>query len=82
MIYLNHISDHDFRSSNVRVDDIGSNLHVFDIICQDIFIPSQPIELEVKFNEVFLNDVIRYGSVSTIKLVSISRDAQKHVDLK
>ena len=25
------ISDHDFRSSNVRVDDVGFKLYVFDI---------------------------------------------------
>ena len=32
-----YISDHDFRSSNVRVDDVGYNFYVFDIRYQKIF---------------------------------------------
>ena len=35
-----HISNHDFRSSNVRADDIGQILYVFDIGCQQNFTAS------------------------------------------
>ena len=33
-IFQPHLSDHDFRSSNVRADDVGYNLYIFDIRCQ------------------------------------------------
>ena len=37
------ISDHEFRSSNVRVDDVGYNIQVFNIRYQQNFTASQEI---------------------------------------
>ena len=33
-ILQSYISDHDFRSSNVRADSDGYNFYVFDVRCQ------------------------------------------------
>ena len=40
-----YISEDDFRSSNVRADDVGYNLYVFDIRYQKNFTKSQPIKI-------------------------------------
>ena len=40
-----YISDHDFRSSNVRADDVGYNLEVLDIRYQENFTAAQPIKV-------------------------------------
>ena len=45
-----YISDHDFRSSNIRADDIGFNLHIFDIRYQQNFTASPPINVEIIFD--------------------------------
>ena len=76
-----YISQEDFRSSNVRVADVGYNLHVFDIRYQKNFENAQPIKVEFKFNGVVPNDVNGYALVLTNKLVSISSDGQRHFDL-
>ena len=39
-----YISDDDFRSSNVRADDVDYNLYVFDIRYQKKFAASQPMK--------------------------------------
>ena len=80
-ILQTYISDNDFRSSNVRADDVGYNLYVFDIRYQQNFTASQPIKLEFKFDGIVLNDVNGYALVLTNKLVSISSDGQRHFDL-
>ena len=46
------ISDNDNRSSNVRADDVGYNIYVFDIRYQQNFKASQPINLEFKIDGV------------------------------
>ena len=56
-------SDHDFRSSNARADDVGYNLYVFDIRYQQIFTASQPIKVEFKFVGVVSNDINGYALV-------------------
>ena len=76
-----YISDYDFVSSNVRANDVGYNLYVFDIRCQKNFTNSQPIRVEFKFDGVVLNDINGYALVLTNKLISISSDGQRHFDL-
>ena len=76
-----YISDDTFKTSNVRADDVGYNLHVFDIRYQKNFTNSQLIKVEIKFDRVVLNDVNGYALVLTNKLVSISSDGQKQFDL-
>ena len=76
-----YISDDDFRSSNVRADDVGYNLYVFDIRYQKNFTVSQPIKVEFKFNGVVPNDINGYALVLTNKLISISSDGNRHFDL-
>ena len=76
-----YISDHDFRSSNARADDVGYNLYGFDKRYLQKFTASQPIKVEFKFDGVVLNDTNGFALVSTNKLVSISSDSQGDFDL-
>ena len=76
-----YLSDTDFRSSNVRADDVGYDFNVFDIRFQQNFTASQPIKLEFKFVGFVPNDINGYGLVLTNKLVSISSDGQLQFDL-
>ena len=73
-----YISDDNFRSSNVRADDVGYNLYVFDIRCQQNFTASQPIKVKFKLDWVVQNDINGCALVLTNKLVSISSDGQRH----
>ena len=75
-----YISDDEFRSSNVRADEVGYNLYVFDIRYQKNFTNSQFIQVEYKFDGVVLNDINGYALVLTTKLVSISSDEQRPFD--
>ena len=52
-----YISEYDFRSSNVRVIDVGYKIYVFDIRYQKLYTASQPIKVEFKFDGVVLNDI-------------------------
>ena len=74
-------SDHDFRSSSGRADDIAYNLNVFDIRYQKDFTASQPIKVDFKINGLVPNDINGYALVLTNKLVSMSSHAQRHFDL-
>ena len=76
-----YISEADFRRSNAVANDIGYNLHVFDIRYQKNFTNSQPIKVEFKFDGVVPNDINDYALVLTNKLVFISSDGQRHFDL-
>ena len=76
-----YISDHDFRSSNVRADDVGHNLYVADLRYQQFFTASQPNAVEFKIDGVVPDDINGYALVLTNNLVSISSDGQKHFDL-
>ena len=58
------ISDHDFRSSNVRADDVGYNLYVLDIRYQQNVTASQPVKVELNFDGVVLDDINGYALVS------------------
>ena len=80
-----YISEDDFRSSNVRADDVGYSLYVFDIRYQKNLTNSQPIKVEFKIDGVVPNDFNGYALDLTMdltnKLVSINSDGQKHFDL-
>ena len=76
-----YISEQNFRSSNVRADDVGYNLYVFDIRYQKIFTNSQPIKVEFIFDGVIPNDVNGYALVLTNKLVSIGSGGERHFEL-
>ena len=80
-ILQSYISDHDFRSSNVRNDDVGYSLYVFDIRYQQNFAASQPFKVVFKLDLVVPNDINGYALVLTNKLVSISSGGQRHFDL-
>ena len=80
-ILKTYISDQDFRSSNVRVDDVGYKLYVFDIRCQKNFTKSQSIEVELKFDGFIPNDINGYALVITNNLVSKNSDGQRMFDL-
>ena len=74
-------SDHDFRSSKARVDEIGYNLYVFDMTYQTKVTASQTFKVEFKFDWIVPNDINGYALVLLNKLVSISSDGQRHFDL-
>ena len=76
-----YIFEDDFRSSNVAANDVGYNLHVFDIRYQKNYTASQPIKVEFKFDGAIPNDVNGYALVLTNRLVSVSSDGQRHCDL-
>ena len=80
-IFKPYISDHDFRSSNARTDDIGYTLYVPDTGSQQNFTAAQSIEVEFKFDAVVPNDLNGFALVLTNRLVSISSDGQRHFDL-
>ena len=73
-----YISADDFRSSNVRADDVGYNLYVFDI--SEKFTASQPIKVKIKFDGVVPNDIKGYALVLTNKIISLGSDEQRHFD--
>ena len=56
-IFQPYISDHDFIFSNVRADDNGYNLYVFDMRYQQNFTVSQQIKKEFKLDGVVPNDI-------------------------
>ena len=76
-----YISEEDFRSSNAAANDVGNNLYIFDIRYQKNYTASQPIKVEFKFVGLVPNIVNGYALVLTNKLVSISSDGQRHLDL-
>ena len=76
-----YISDDDFRSSNVRADDVGYNLYVFDIRYQKNFTKSQPIKVDFKIDGVVPKDISGYALEIRNRLVSITSDGQRHFDL-
>ena len=58
------------------------NFYVFDLSKQKDNIASQPIRLEFKINAAIdVAEYIAYALVLTPKLISISRDGQRHFDL-
>ena len=80
-ILQTYISDYNFRTSNVRADDIGYNLYIFDIRYQKNFTNSQPNKVEFRLNGVVPNDVNAYALVILNRLISKSSDGQRHFGL-
>ena len=80
-----HISDQDFRSTNVNAageaTNFGYNLHVFNIRYQKTLEAAPPIRTEFKFFEDVPAVVFAYALVLTKKLVGISNQGQRHFDL-
>ena len=64
-----YISEHDFRLSNGG-NDIGYNIHSFDIRYPKNFESAQPIKVEFKFAGVVPAGIYGYALVLTNKLVS------------
>ena len=75
------ISDHDFRSSNVRADDIGYILYLFEKRCQETFTVAQPIKLISKLDGLVPNDINGYALLLKTTLVIVSSDGQRPFDL-
>ena len=75
------ISDDDFRSSNIKADDVCYNFYVFDIRYQQNFTASRTIKIDFSFDGVFLNNISGYALVLTIELVCISLDGQSYFHL-
>ena len=75
-----YISEDDFRSSN-DVDNIGYNIHAFDIRDQKNFEGGQSVKAEFKFDGVIPVGIYGYGLVLTNRLINISSDGQRMFDL-
>ena len=74
------ISEDDFRSSN-EGNNIGYNIHAFDIRYQKNFESAQPVKVELKFSENFPAGIYGYALVLTNKIISIISDGQRMFDL-
>ena len=66
--------DHEFRSSNVRVDDVANNLCVFHTRFHENFKANQPVKVEFDFYGVAPNDINRSALVLTIEILSTGID--------
>ena len=75
-----HITEDDFRSSN-EGDNIGYNIHVFDIRYQKNYESGQSGKVEFKFDGVCPAGIYGYALASTNRLVSISSDGLRMFDL-
>ena len=75
-----YITDDDYRSSN-DVDNIGYNVHVFDIRYQKNFEIGQSVKVEFKFDKVIPAGIYGYALVLTNRLISITGDGQRMFDL-
>ena len=58
-----YISDDNSRTSNVRADDVGYSLHVFDIRYQKNSTNNQPTKSEFKLDGVVSNELNGYALV-------------------
>ena len=75
-----YISEDDFRSSN-EGDNIGFNIHCFDIRYQKDYESGQSIKVEFNIDRVIPADIYGYALVLTNRLISISSDGQRMFDL-
>ena len=75
-----YISEDDFRSDN-NGNNIGYNIHVFDIRYQKDYQSGQSVKIEFKFDKVIPAGIYAYALVLTNKLISISSDGQRMFDL-
>ena len=79
-ILQSYISEDDFRSDN-NGNNIGYNIHVFDIRYQKDYQSGQSVKIEFKLDEVVPAGIYGYALVLTNRLVSISSDGQRMLDL-
>ena len=75
-----YISEDDFRSDN-NGNNIGYNIHVFDIRYQKDYQSGQSVKVEFKLDKIVPAGVYGYALVLTNRLVSISSDGQRMLDL-
>ena len=75
-----YISEDDFRSDN-NDNNIGYNIQVFDIRHQKNYQSGQSVKIEFKLDKVVPAGIYGYALVLTNKLVSISSDGQRMLDL-
>ena len=75
-----YISEDDFRSDN-NGNNIGYNINVFDIRYQKNYQSGQSVKIEFKLDKVVPAGVYGYALVLTNRLVSISSDGQRMLDL-
>ena len=82
-IFQPYISDDDFRSYNVGDggNEIGYNIHVFDIRYQRNCESGQSVKVEFIFDGVIPAGIYGYALVLLNGLVSISSDSQRVFDL-
>ena len=64
-------SAQDFRSPNVRADDVEYKLYFFGIRWQQNFTATQPIKIEFKYDGVFSNNINGYALLLTNNVVSL-----------
>ena len=79
-ILQSYISEDDFRSDN-NGNNIGYNIHVFDIRYQKDYQSGQSIKIEFKLDKVVPAGIYGYALVLTNRLVSISSDGDRMLDL-
>ena len=75
-----YTTENDFRSFNVG-DNIGYNIHCFDIRYQKKIESAQSVKVEFKLGDVVPAVIYGYALVLTNRLVSISSDDQRMFDL-
>ena len=75
-----YISEDDFRSSEDG-DNIGYNIHAFDIRYQKNFEGGQSVKIDFKLDGVVPAGIYGYALVLTIRLVNINSDGQRMLDL-
>ena len=75
-----YISEDDFRSDNNGYN-ISYNIHVFDIRYQKNYQSGQSVKVEFKLDKIVPAGVYGYALVLTNRLVSISSDGQRMLDL-
>ena len=79
-ILQSYISEDDFRSDN-NGNNIGYIIHVFDIRYQKDYQSGQSIKIEFKLDKVVPAGIYGYALVLTNRLVSISSDGDRMLDL-
>ena len=75
-----YISEDYFRSDN-NGDNIGYNIHVFEIRYQENYQSGQSIKIDFKSDKIVPAGVFGYALVLTNRLVNISSDGQRMLDL-
>ena len=75
-----YICENDFRSDN-NGNNIGYNIHVFDIRYQKNYESGQSVKVEFKFDGAIPAGIYGYALVLTNRLISISSDGQRMFDL-